>query len=80
MTEGETCWLAENNIPCPNSAPAAIRVNALYGMYREDAFDSQGLSYCFDMNIKQEDTQLVKIQDMAGLHGWVKILAVMALV
>ena len=41
MTKGDARCLGENDIPSPGSAPAAIWVNALQTIYREDAFKSQ---------------------------------------
>ena len=38
-------------------------------MYREDAFKSLALLYCFRTQIKQEDAKLVQIQEVAELIG-----------
>ena len=67
MTRANTWQL--NGIPGPNSAPAVIKINSLQAMYGKDAFKTPVLPYCFGTKVKQEDTPLVQIQEIAGLLG-----------
>ena len=59
--------LAENDMPHSGSAPVSIRMNTPQVMYGEDGFQVLVLSYCFETHIKQEDAQLVQIEEVAGL-------------
>ena len=77
-TRTDARHMAENNLPCPGSAPATIKLIALQTMYGEYAFKPLALPYCFKAQIKQEDAQLVHIQEVAGLLGGVIITTMVA--
>ena len=42
-------------------------------MYTEDTFKPLALPYCFGMHIKQEDTQVMQIQEVVMRHNCINI-------
>ena len=67
-------------IPGPYLVPVVININAMQAMHGEDAFTPPALPCCFGTRLKQEDTALVQIQEIAQLLGAAIIFTMVALV